>query len=150
MRYTKGRVASILRGQGYRLTNQRRAVLDTISVSHEHLTPFAIYERVHQAHPEVGLVTIYRTLDLLADLGLICEVNTENGRSYLMRRPEGHHHHLICSDCGSVVDFADCNISELEKRLMAETGFKIQEHRLEFYGNCPECREKATAKIRHD
>lgn len=58
-----------------------------------------------------------------------------------MRRPEGHHHHLICSECGAVVDFADCELDWLEKRLSEKTGFEIRSHLLEFLGRCRKCRE---------
>jgi Fe2+ or Zn2+ uptake regulation protein len=54
-------------------------------------------------------------------------------------RPGGHHDHLICSECGKVVDFRNCNVPELEKRLTTETGFVIKEHRLDLYGLCPQC-----------
>jgi hypothetical protein len=75
------------------------------------------------------LVTVYRTLDILSELGLICEVHSGgNCRSYLMRRPQEHHHHLICADCGTVADFTDCDLSELEQRLSLETGFEIKGH----------------------
>ncbi|MFC2058697.1 Fur family transcriptional regulator, partial [Chloroflexota bacterium] len=138
------RIASILRQHGYKLTQQRRAVLNAIAHSHDHLTPAAIYERVQQEHPNIGLVTIYRTLDVLAELGLICEVHVGGScRSYLMRRPSEHHHHLICSDCGGVVDFTDCDLSELERKLSEETDFEIEGHLLEFSGHCPKCRRMA-------
>ena len=127
MKLTERKIAAILRQQGYKLTPQRRAVLNVIALSHDHLTPAAIYEKACQEHRSIGLVTIYRTLDILAQLGLICEVHSgDNCRSYLMRRPSAHHHHLICSDCGTVVDFTSCDLSELEQRLSQETGFELQ------------------------
>ena len=96
MRFTERKIATVLRQRGYKLTPQRRAVLSVIALSHEHLTPAAIYERVRQEHSDIGLVTIYRTLDILTRLRLICEVHAGgNCRSYLMRRPLEHHHHLI-------------------------------------------------------
>ena len=134
-------MASALRRQGYKLTRQRRAVLQAIALTREHLTPAAIYERVHKEHPGIGLVTIYRTLDILSELGLVCEIHAGgNCRSYLMRRPSEHHHHLICSDCGSVVDFTNCNLGELKQRLIEDTGFEIDSHLLEFLGRCRNCR----------
>ena len=140
MRFTGKKIATILRQHGYKLTPQRRRVLNVIGRSREHLTPAAIYEMVRQELPGIGLVTIYRTLEILAELGLICEVHTGgNCRSYLMRRPSEHHHHLICSDCGTVVDFTDCDLSRLEQRLHRETGFKIENHLLEFAGQCQNC-----------
>ena len=146
MRLTNKTIATILRQHGYKLTPQRRAVLSVIAPSREHLTPAAIYERVHKEHPDVGLVTIYRTLDILTKLRLICEVHAgDSCRSYLMRRPSEHHHHLICSECGTVIDFTNCDLNELEQKLAQATGFQIKGHLLEFLGQCQNCRRKALA-----
>ena len=146
MRRTEREILTSLRRHSYKLTPQRRAVIRAITSSHDHLTPAAICDKVRQEHPGIGLVTIYRTLDLLADLGLICEVHSGgNCRSYLMRRPQEHHHHLICSECGTVADFTDCDLSELAHRLSRETGFEIEEHLLEFSGRCQNCQTKASS-----
>ena len=140
-----------MRQHGYKITPQRRAVLNIIALSHDHLTPAAIYNKVHLEHPSIGLVTIYRTLDTLAELGLICEVHAGgNCRSYLMRRPSEHHHHLICSDCGAVVDFTDCDIGKLEQRLSQETSFEIEGHLLEFTGRCKNCQKEITNSVKYD
>lgn len=140
MKLTEKKITTILRQHGYKITPQRRTVLGIIALSHEHLTPAAIYERVHQEHPGIGLVTIYRTLEILTRLGLICEVHAGgNCRSYLLRQPSEHHHHLICSGCGTVIAFTDCDFSELEQKLSRETGFKIGGHLLEFLGQCRDC-----------
>jgi Fur family ferric uptake transcriptional regulator len=134
------KVATILRQRGYRLTPQRRAVLKVIAGSRDHLTPGEIYQDVNKLYPTIGLVTVYRTLDMLAGLGLICEVHAAGScRSYLLRRPSEHHHHLICSACGAVVDFTGCDLSELEQRLSRETGFEIEGHLLELFGRCQDC-----------
>ena len=141
MRLSKRKIGAKLRQHGYKLTPQRQVILEAIASSQDHLTPAAIYEKVHKDHPNTGFVTIYRTLDILARLGLICEVHSGgNCRSYLMRRPSEHHHHLICSDCGTVIDFTDCDLSGLEQRLSHETGFKVDSHLLEFLGQCQNCR----------
>ena len=146
MKLTAPKIGSIVRQKGYKLTPQRRAILDIIAHSHDHLTPVALYDRVRSKYPGVGRVTIYRTLDLLFALGLICKVHTEpNGQSYLMRRPTEHHHHLICSGCGKVVDFTDCNLKGLENRLASKTGFEIESHLLEFHGQCHECRDTSSS-----
>ena len=143
---TARKIATILRQQGYKLTPQRRAVLDAIALSSDHLTPADIYDKVRHEHPGIGLVTIYRTLDILDKLGLICEVHSGgNCRSYLMRRPSEHHHHLICSNCGIVADFTNCDLGELAQRLSRETGFKIESHLLEFAGRCQNCQRIASA-----
>jgi len=142
MIFTEKTIAAMLRQRGCKLTPQRRAVLKVLAKSQDHLTPAEIYERVHQEYPGIGLVTIYRTLEMLAELGLICEVHAGGScRSYLVRRPSEHHHHLVCSDCGAVVDFADCNLSKLEERLSQETGFEIESHLLEILGRCRKCQK---------
>jgi Fur family ferric uptake transcriptional regulator len=139
---TKG-IAGILRNNTYKLTPQRQAVVEIISRSHDHLTPQAIYKRVKEKYPTIGLVTVYRTLEIMADLNLVCRVHGEgNCRSYLMRRPKGHHHHVVCVSCGKVSDFTGCNLTELEQKLSQETGYKIEGHLLEFSGKCKVCLAK--------
>jgi Fur family ferric uptake transcriptional regulator len=141
MRLTANKIAGILRQNGYKLTPQRHTILKVIASSSDHLTPEAIYEKACLNNPTIGLVTVYRTLELLSELNLVCRVHAPDGcRSYMMRRPTEHHHHLICSQCGRVVDFADCTLANLEKRLSQKTKFDIKGHLLEFYGLCPDCR----------
>ena len=148
MLLTKKKVTSILRQRGYKLTPQRKAVLRAIAATQNHLSTAEIYDKVRQEYPGIGLVTVYRTLDILAELGLICKVHAEgNCRSYLMRRPSGHHHHLICSECGTVADFADCDLAVLEKKLNQETGFEVGEHILQFFGLCPDCQRMASEAL---
>ena len=148
MKLTGKKIGTILRQSGYKLTPQRRAVLNVIALSDEHLTPVALYEAVRQNCPDIGLVTVYRTLEILTELGFICEVRTGGRqRSFVMRRPIEHHHHLICSACGRVVDFAICDLAELEKKLSRETGFEIDSHLLELQGRCPKCCEEVSAQV---
>ena len=144
MRVTKRKIVATLRQHGYKLTPQRQAVIRTIASTQDHLTPTAIYEKVHQDHPNIGLVTIYRTLDILARLKLICELHAGGScHSYTISAP-GHHHHLICSKCNTVVDFTGYDLSELERRLSLETGFEVEDHLLEFIGLCQACQKEAT------
>ncbi len=144
MKLTANRIAGILRKQGYKLTPQRHAVLKAMAQSHDHLTPSAIFDRARCECPAIGRVTVYRMINLLAELRLICEVHIEgNYRSYLMRRPTEHHHHLICNYCGRAVDFTCCDLSELEQRLARETEFEIEGHLLEFHGRCRHCQKPA-------
>jgi Fur family transcriptional regulator, ferric uptake regulator len=135
-------VADLLRKSGHKATPQRMAIINIVMESKELLSPSALFEKVRRVDPEVGEVTVYRTLNILFDLGLVCMVHTgENTHSYISRPPM-HHDHLICSGCGKVVDFMNCNLSELEQNLMSETGFDIKEHRLDFYGICRQCGSK--------
>jgi len=143
MRLTEREVVAALRGHNYKLTPQRRAVIHVIASTQDHLTPATIYKKVQQDHPTIGLVTIYRTLEILAELELICELHAGGiYRSYTISTPQ-HHHHLICSNCGKVIDFTGHNLSELEQSLSKKSGFKIDSHVLEFFGLCQAC-QKAT------
>jgi len=141
MRLTANKIAGILREHGYKLTPQRHAVLKVIASSQDQMTPETIYKTAHSNNHNIGLVTVYRTLDLLSNLNLVCRVYAPDGyRGYMMRRPTEHHHHLVCSRCNKVIDFTGCTLADLEHKLTKETGFNIREHLLEFYGLCPECR----------
>ena len=142
MRLTERKIAATLRQHGYKLTSQRRSVIRTIASTQDHLTPAAIYQKVHKDHPSIGLATIYRTLDILAKLELICELHAGGScHSYTIGAP-GHHHHLICSNCGEVVDFAGYDLTKLEQRLSRQTGFEIEGHLLEFIGLCQNCQQE--------
>lgn len=139
MRVSQQKIKAVLKRYGYKLTRQRRAVIKTVALSNGHLTAAAIHKKLLKDYPALGLVTIYRTLEILVRRGLICEVYAGgSGRSYTIATQE-HHHHLICSDCGRVVDFSGHRLAELERRLTHETGFKIRDHLLEFFGLCQEC-----------
>ena len=134
-----------LKQQGYKLTPQRKALLKLITHSREHLSPAEIHDKVKKDCPGIGLVTIYRTLGILTRLGVICEVKPEgSSRSYLVRRESEHHHHLVCSSCGAVVEFTTYALRELEQRLSQNTGFRIEDHLLEFVGRCPDCQQSAS------
>ena len=142
MRLTGRKVVATLRQHSYKLTPQRRVVIQAIVSNQEHLTPTAIYEKVHQDHPDIGLVTIYRTIEILAKLKLICELHAGGScHSYTISAP-GHHHHLICSNCGKVVDFPSCELEEAQQSLSKQTGFRIDSHLLEFIGLCQTCQKE--------
>lgn len=146
MRLTKQKVTKTLREHGYKLTRQRLAVIKTIASTQDHLTTTNIYQKVHQNYPDIniGLVTIYRTLELLNRLKLICEIHAEsNCHSYTISAP-GHHHHLICSNCDKVIDFSSCNLEEVQQNLTRETGFRIDSHSLEFAGLCQDCQKESS------
>ena len=143
MKLTERKIEATLREHGYKLTPQRRVVIQTIISSQDHLTPTAMYKKLHREHPTIGLVTIYRTLEILTKLKLICELHAGGScRSYAISSP-GHHHHIICSNCGTVVNFTGYDLSRLEQRLCQETGFEVAGHLLEFIGLCQACQKQA-------
>ena len=143
MKLTARKVLAALRHRGYKITPQRRAVIEMITSSRDSLTPAVIHHKLHKTHPEIGLVTIYRTLEILSGLDLVCELHAGGKcRSYTTGTAQ-HHHHLICSSCGTVVDFAGHHLENLERSLSRESGFRIDGHLLEFTGICRDCQKAA-------
>lgn len=149
MTLTLNDISSAIRKSGHKLTPQRQVVLKTILESQNHLTPLDLYKRARRHLSKVGKVTIYRTLELLTQLGFLCKVHSETYcRNYLIRRPDEHHHHLVCSICGKVIDFKSCELKEMELQLSNETDFIIDNHLLEFHGRCRSCFDNlATQKL---
>ena len=140
MRLTANKIAGILRDRGYKLTPQRHALLKVIATQHDHLSSQEILEKTRQEYPGIGRVTVFRTLDLLNKLNLLCRFHAQDGcHSYMMRRPTEHHHHLVCSNCGQVIDFTECELDALVNKLSSHTGFNIEEHLLELWGRCRDC-----------
>ncbi len=146
MRLTGKEIEAILRQHSYKLTPQRRVIIQTIASSQGHLTPTLIYEKVHQDYRNIniGLVTIYRTIEMLAKLKLICDLHAGGSCSSYIMSASGHHHHLICSNCGKTIDFTGCELGKVEQNLSRETGFKIEGHLLEFIGLCQACQKETT------
>ena len=141
MRLTERKVIATLRQHGYKLTPQRRVVIQAIASNQEPITPIAIYEKVYQDQPNIGLVTVYRTLEILAELQLSCELHACGFcHSYTLGTPQ-QHHHLICSSCGIVIDFTNQDLSELEQSLSKENEFRIDGHLLELFGLCKTCQK---------
>ena len=128
---------------GYKLTTQREIILRVL-LEHEkeHLSAEDVYMLVKVQFPEIGLATVYRTLELLAELQVVAKMNFGDGVARFDLRGEDHghmHHHLICQKCGALEEIKDDWLVDLEARLEKEYGFKVLDHRLDFmgtYGNC--------------
>ena len=119
-----------MRGGGYKATPQRTAVLRALAEEqHQSL------EEIRTRCPEVGLVTVYRTLYLLGELGIVRRLDLGDGTRYELA--EDHHHHLICESCGDISEFKECPI-ELQ-RLPFRGEFEVRSHSLEVYGRCAAC-----------
>lgn len=131
---------SALSGQGYRLTASRQAILTALVDCGGHVTADDLVARVREQAPNVGRMTVYRTLDLLCQLNLIRPVYQGTGAAHFVLLHQGHHHHLICGVCDKVIEFDDCVLAEIEKIVGQRFGFEVQGHLLEFYGLCNECR----------
>ncbi|MBI3360701.1 MAG: transcriptional repressor [Chloroflexi bacterium] len=129
-----------LAARGYKLTRPRRAVLRVVAETRESLSPAQIHSRARKFHPQTGLVTVYRTLEVLAECGAVRKVHQADGCHSYAPASEGHAHHIICENCHSVVEFEDCDLAEMVKTVQRHTGYKIEGHWLELFGVCPNCR----------
>lgn len=128
-----------LQEKGYRLTAARQAILQTLVGCGGHVTADDLAARVREDAPGVGRMTVYRTLELLSELGLIRPVYQGTGAAHYVLMADGHHHHLICSVCHRVIEFDDCVLGEIERLICNRYQFEVQSHLLELYGRCPDC-----------
>ena len=119
-----------MRGRGYKATPQRLAVLAALEAEQHQR-----FEEIRARCPGVGLVTIYRTLDLLAEIGALRRLDLGDGPRYELA--EDHHHHLICESCGDVTEFERC---PLDLGSLRGLDFEVSSHTLEIYGRCGACR----------
>jgi len=137
------------RNFGYKMTQPREIILDVFSKAKKHLSAEDIYMEVYKIYPGIGLTTIYRTLDILINMGMISRHDFGDGR----RRYEligdlksEHHHHLVCLSCGKIIDYSDFIDEEiklfdkLEKVLSEKHNFEIKYHQVGFYGLCDKCK----------
>ncbi|HEY1409941.1 MAG TPA: Fur family transcriptional regulator [Promineifilum sp.] len=136
----KNHLASALEKRGYRLTAARAAILDALTDSGGHLTADDLTEMVRRRRTGIGRMTVYRTLDLLCDLGLLRPVYQGTGAAHYIILEDGHHHHLICSGCGRVIEFDQCALEMLHDDIDRRFRFRVDGHLLELYGQCDACR----------
>ncbi len=125
---------------GYRITQPRRAVIRALLESDGYQSPAEVHRCAKAYSSSVGLVTVYRTLDLLAQMGYARRIHTEDGCHGYVIASRGHHrHHLVCRCCGAAVEFDGCDLSGFLEQVKTETGYQIEEHLLELVGICPDC-----------
>lgn len=130
-----------LREHGCRLTPQRLVVLKILAASKEHPSIEKIYKRVKTDFPMTSLATIYKTVSLLKELGEVLELGfSDDSNRYDGNKPHPHPH-LICIKCKNIVDPDVAVLNELHKEMAQKTGYRIINHRLDFFGICPECQE---------
>lgn len=136
----------LLKMNGLKVTTQRIAILDVLSNRpDEHLTAEEIYECVKVQYPDIGLATVYRTIQMLSELNLIDKLNLDDGyvRYEIGKDKEtecGHrHHHLICLACGQVLTFQDDLLENLESKIQKTMKFLVTDHEVKLYGYCKDC-----------
>ncbi len=126
--------------KGYRLTPQRMMVLNAIEKSANHISAEEIYAQVVDKYPHVNISTVYRTLDLLKRLGLVTETDLGGGRVKYHPAEKGHHHHLVCQECGAIIDLDESVLSPLKDILRREYRFDADLRHLAVFGRCDKCR----------
>ena len=130
-----------LREQEYRLTPQRLAVLKILAVSHGHPSVERIYEQVKIDFPTTSLATVYKTVSLVKELGEVLELGfSDDSNRYDGNKPYPHPH-LICTQCKKIIDPDLSSLHHMTEELEKETGFRIVNHRMDFFGICPDCRK---------
>ncbi len=155
MAIDRERFQKILKEKGLKVTSQRMVVLKALARNPEkHLTAEEIYEIVKVDNPEIGLATVYRTVQLLLELELIERINLDDGYvryeiGDMEEEPHHRHHHLICLKCGSVSAFQDDMLESLENSVMSSTGFQVTDHEVKLYGYCADCLRKEKQEARN-
>lgn len=132
-----------LQENGYRLTDSRRSVVEIIAGSQRVLSPLEVYDLARAQHPGLGLVTVYRTLEKLEELGLIQRVHQPRGCQAFVAAFKGHQHLILCSKCGKVQFFDGDNLETLMQTIGSQTGYQVQDHWLQLFGLCTECQPSA-------
>jgi Fur family peroxide stress response transcriptional regulator len=130
---------SKLKEQDFRLTPQRLAVLKVLAVSEGHPTVERIYETVRTEFPTTSIATIYKTVNLLKQLNEVIELGFPDGSNRYDGNKPYPHPHVICTKCKKIIDPNLGSLKDLTKEVIKETGFQIQNHRVDFFGTCREC-----------
>ena len=125
--------------QGYRLTPQRMMILSAIEKGDGHISAEEIYAQVTAKYPRVNISTVYRTLELLKRLGMVTETDLGDGRLRYHPADKGHHHHLVCTECGAVIDLDESLLSPVKGVLLREYGFLADLKHLAIFGRCANC-----------
>ena len=132
-------ISSKLSKLGYRLTPQRMMILSAIENSDDHISAEEIYAQVVAKYPHVNISTVYRTLELLKRLGLVTETDLGEGRVRYHPAEKGRHHHLVCQECGAIIDLNESVLSSVKDVLLREYGFIADLRHLAIFGRCVKC-----------
>ena len=134
-----GGIGSKLSELGYRLTPQRMMILSAIENSDDHISAEEIYAQVVAKYPNVNISTVYRTLELLKRLGLVTETDLGEGRVRYHPADKGHHHHLVCKECGAIIDLDESVMAPVKDTLLREYKFIADLEHLAILGRCVNC-----------
>jgi len=137
--HNPGGIGSNLSELGYRLTPQRRMILSAIENSDDHISAEEVYAQVVAKYPNVNISTVYRTLELLKRLGLVTETDLGEGKVRYHPADKGHHHHLVCKECGAIIDLDESVMAPVKDTLLREYKFIADLEHLAIFGRCVNC-----------
>lgn len=129
-----------LKGKGYKLTEQRKFIIEVFNENPGHHTAHEVFDLVKCKLKRINFSTIYRNLELLSTLNIISKMYIQSGISHYELCGSGHHHHLICKGCGETREVDICPYANLEVERLNEIGFKATDHKFEIFGYCSKCR----------
>lgn len=141
-----------LRKNGYKITFPRKTILSAIESHEGHPNAREVFQDLNAKYPEIGLTTVYRTMELFVRLGILKKYDFGDGysRYEIVSEQHDHHHHIICRKCLKVIEYRDfldeetLLIKEIQENLEKKYKFRIDDHELDFYGSCPDCIEERT------
>lgn len=135
-----GTAESLMSRHGFKHTRQRRAVLEVMTRTQRRLTAAEVHAQARRLCPDIGVPTVYRTLEVLERLRLVRRIHTGESCEGFAPVNLRDGHHVVCVRCGRVAEFAGCNVSELIPAASSQTGFRVEDHFLELLGTCMACR----------
>lgn len=135
-------IVAALEGAGYRLTGPRRALAHLIASRTGHFTAEDLLAESARSRGGAGRATIFRALDVLAELGLVERLDLPSGEHAFVACEPAHHHHVVCSSCGRSIEVGDHGLESVAGQIGRETGWRVETHRLELFGLCPDCQRK--------
>lgn len=131
---------------GLKQSTRRDLILETLAGSNRHMTAEELLREVRSRDARVGAATVYRTLRVLQESGIVAERHFEGGSTQFEIVSDHHHDHLICTQCKTIVEFDDDVIEAQQQRVAAQYGFELRSHRHELYGICSQCKRRQDAR----
>lgn len=123
-----------------RMSHPRLLIYMELSQTQDPLSALELYQSLTKKQKRIGLTSIYRCLDLLESMGMAFKITNGSNVKYKLCEFENHHHHVVCKNCGKIIEFDLCEIQSWSEKVMESTGFQITDHQLNFYGFCKECK----------
>ena len=136
-----------LERSGFRLTDARRAVVQLIAEQVGHFSAADLVAEARSRRLGIGRATIFRSLDVLSEIGVVERIDLPSGEHAYVGCAASHHHHVICSRCGRAAEIEDAGLRKLVRDVARQTGYRVDEHRLELFGLCATCQAEAPVPI---